>query len=603
MELGIGLLLISPTVAFVILLIFSRRLRGQAHLVSLAAAGLSLIGSLYLVYLYLTKGTGVYYFDWFSWANRSFEIGFIVDGLSTLVALTVAFLIFFIQLYARGYMRDDPGFPRFYAFMSLFALAMLGLVTSHNYLQFYVFWELVGFCSYLLIGFWYERPLAAKAAKKAFLTTRLGDVGFLFGLFLLWSAVGSLSFGVLFLAPIAEGVLKWACILIFLGAIGKSAQFPLHVWLPDAMEGPTPVSALLHSATMVAAGVYLVARSYPLFIQSTAALEVVAIVGAVSCFLGATLALVERNIKRILAYSTISQLGYMMIGLGVGTLVGGIFHFFTHAFFKALLFLCAGSLIHAYHSQDIKEMGGGWTSMPLTALTCLAGSLALAGLFPFSGFFSKDDIIAHAFETGHAGVGLVGLGVAFLTAFYIFRLFFNVFAGRLGKEVREPEVSMQISQVVLATLALISGLFGTSLGGRLIERFLGAAEEAEAGIWALSVPVASTIIVVLGIILAWLFYRGNLEEKAEKSLAWRLLDQGYYIEPLYRLVFLRLAPVLTDLFRFIEVWIVDGIVRAVASILLFFGESAKSWQSGRLRTYITFALLGLFVLILFWWWF
>jgi NADH-quinone oxidoreductase subunit L len=603
MELGVGLLLISPTVAFIILLVFGRRLQEQAHLVSLTGAGLSFIGSLYLVYSYFTKGIGVYYFNWFSWANRSFEIGFIVDGLSALVALTVAFLIFFIQLYSRGYMRDDPGFPRFYAFMSLFALAMLGLVTAHNYLQFYVFWELVGFCSYLLIGFWYERPSAAKAAKKAFLTTRLGDIGFLFGLFLLWSAVGSLSFGILFSAPIAEGVLKWACILIFLGAIGKSAQFPLHVWLPDAMEGPTPVSALLHSATMVAAGVYLVARSYPLFIQSPVALEVVAIVGAASCFLGASLALVERNIKRILAYSTISQLGYMMIGLGVGTLVGGIFHFFTHAFFKALLFLCAGSLIHAYHSQDIKEMGGAWSSMPLTALTCLAGSLALAGLFPFSGFFSKDAIIAQAFETGHPGIGLVSLGVAFLTAFYIFRLFFNVFAGRLEKEVHEPEVSMQTSQVVLASLALISGLFGTSLGAHLIERFLGAAEEAEVGIWAFSIPVASTVVVVLGIILAWLYCRGNLEEKAERSWAWRLLDQGYYIEPLYRLVFLRPAPALAGLFRFVEVWIVDGTVRAVAKISLFFGEGAKSWQSGQLRTYITFALLGLFVLILFWWWF
>jgi NADH-quinone oxidoreductase subunit L len=345
---------------------------------------------------------------------------------------------------------------------------------------------------------------------------------------------------------------------------------------------------------MVAAGVYLVGRSYPLFSQSETALQVVAIIGAISCFLGASLAIAERNIKRILAYSTISQLGYMMIGLGVGTLVGGIFHFFTHAFFKALLFLCAGSIIHAFHTQDIREMGGALDSMPVTGITCLVGSLALAGLFPTAGFFSKDEIIAKAFESGNIAIGVVAMGVVFMTAFYIFRLFFSVFVGAKEKEVHEPSVFMQFPQLILALMALLAGLAGTSLTGHLIEKLLGP-EPKESIVW---VPWLATGLIILGIALAWAFTLGKWEEKIEESGGWLLLKRGFFIEDLYRGVFLSPAPVFKVVFRGIERGVIDGLVNFVALLCVGIGRFFSFWQSGKAKTYISLSLLGLLIMVI-----
>jgi NADH-quinone oxidoreductase subunit L len=587
--------ILSPLLAAAIILIFGKRWLGKASpYLALLGSLISFI-SISILYSYLWKeGARELSYLWFSWGEIKFNFGFTIDGLSILTALTVAFLVFFIEMYSIGYMEEDPGFTRFFGILSFFTFSMLGLVFSHNYLQMYMFWELVGFCSYLLIGFWFEKESAVRAMKKAFFVTRLGDIGFLFGIFLLWSIAGTLQFTPLFSYSFSKGALALASLLIFAGAVGKSAQFPLHIWLPDAMEGPTPVSALLHSATMVAAGVYLVGRSYPLFSQSETALQVVAIIGAISCFLGASLAIAERNIKRILAYSTISQLGYMMIGLGVGTLVGGIFHFFTHAFFKALLFLCAGSIIHAFHTQDIREMGGALDSMPVTGITCLVGSLALAGLFPTAGFFSKDEIIAKAFESGNIAIGVVAMGVVFMTAFYIFRLFFSVFVGAKEKEVHEPSVFMQFPQLILALMALLAGLAGTSLTGHLIEKLLGP-EPKESIVW---VPWLATGLIILGIALAWAFTLGKWEEKIEESGGWLLLKRGFFIEDLYRGVFLSPAPVFKVVFRGIERGVIDGLVNFVALLCVGIGRFFSFWQSGKAKTYISLSLLGLLIMVI-----
>lgn len=587
--------ILSPLLAAAIILIFGKKWLGKASpYLALLGSLISFI-SISILYSYLWReGARELSYLWFSWGEIKFNFGFTIDGLSILTALTVAFLVFFIEMYSIGYMEEDPGFTRFFGILSFFAFSMLGLVFSHNYLQMYMFWELVGFCSYLLIGFWFEKESAVRAMKKAFFVTRLGDIGFLFGIFLLWSIAGTLQFTPLFSHSFSKGALALASLLIFAGAVGKSAQFPLHIWLPDAMEGPTPVSALLHSATMVAAGVYLVGRSYPLFSQSEIALQVVAIIGAISCFLGASLAIAERNIKRILAYSTISQLGYMMIGLGVGTLVGGIFHFFTHAFFKALLFLCAGSVIHAFHTQDIREMGGALDSMPITGITCLVGSLALAGIFPTAGFFSKDEIIAKAFESGNIVIGIVAIGVVFMTAFYIFRLFFSVFVGAKEKEVHEPSIFMQFPQLILALMALLAGLAGTSLTGHLIEKLLGP-EPKESIVW---VPWLATGLIILGIALAWVFTLGKWEEKVEERGGWLLLKKGFFIEDLYRGIFLSPAPVFKVVFRSIERGVIDGLVNFVALLCVGIGRFFSFWQSGKAKTYISLSLLGLLIMVI-----
>src|SRR5919198_1414903 len=363
-------------------------------------------------------------------------VGIVVDPLSTPMLVLVTLVSFLVQVYSLGYLHEEapPSLGRYYAWQSLFAFSMLGLVLSATFLQMFVFWELVGLCSYLLIGYWYERPTAARAAVKAFWITKLGDLGFVAGIVMLWAATGTFDFWPLFQAaqagaPQVDG-LAAIMFLIYLGAVGKSAQFPLHIWLPDAMEGPTPVSALIHAATMVAAGVYMVARVQPLFVLVPDVLALIGWVGAITALLAATMACVESDIKRVLAYSTVSQLGYMMAAAGAGAAAAGFFHLLTHGLFKALLFLAAGAVIHAVGTNDIFRLGGLVRALPQTAIVFVVGTLALAGVWPLAGFFSKEAVLAGVWESGRMGPFAMLVATALLTAFYMFRVVFVTFFGR-----------------------------------------------------------------------------------------------------------------------------------------------------------------------------
>lgn len=594
-NLALYLILLAPLASFLGLILFGRFIK-RAHYLALPASFISLLSSLFLIMAFSRTGRYEVTFNWLGNAGEGLRIGYLLDGLSAVAAFTVSFLVFFIELYSVNYMKGEKRCTRFFAYLSLFSFSMLGLVLAQGYFQMYVMWELVGFSSYLLIGFWFEREAAAKAAKKAFFVTRLGDMGFFFALLLLWSFAGTLCFDQLFSRVFPPAFLTLVTLLLFVGAVGKSAQFPLFVWLPDAMEGPTPVSALLHSATMVAAGVVLVARSYPLFSKAPLTLSVVAWIGVISALLGALLALAEKNLKRVLAFSTISQLGYMMLALGVGALFASFFHFFTHAFFKALLFLCAGSLIHAYHTQDIDEMSGAFFKLPYTTFAFLAGALSLVGLFPFSGFWSKDEILISVWESGN--YWLLGLAVftAFLTSFYVFKVFFQVFLGMPKKDLHEMPVLTQVSQFVLAFMAILSG---ASLGWlHQMLKALVVEEEVQAG---LLIPLLSTLMVILGCFLAWLFYRYQLEERFRESFIGVSLSRWLYIEDFYRLVFLKPAPYLRTVFLNIEKLVVDGAVNGIAWLAEYFSLNVRRWQQGHIQFYLGLSFAGVILLIVVWW--
>src|SRR5713226_2238477 len=437
----VWLILLLPLGAFLGVAVAGRRLReGGGYVVVGAMAG-SLVLSLYVFVQVLMQGglggnfapqtiTGYVWLP--SIPGNEIRISIPIDNLSSLMLVLVSFLCLLIFMYSLAYMHEEEGKPRYYAEVSLFATGMLGTVSADNFLQLLIFWEIMGLCSYLLIGFWYHKPEAAAAAKKAFLVTRVGDVLFLIAVLIIWSELGTLCFNEIAtrVGLLSPQLLTLIPLLLFGGAVGKSAQFPLHTWLPDAMEGPTPVSALIHAATMVAAGVYLVARAFPLFSASPTAMLVVAWVGGFTTIFAATQGLVMSDIKRVLAYSTISQLGYMMLGLGVGSLTAGTFHLVSHAFFKALLFLAAGAVIHnTGGEQNMFYLGGLFRKMPITAITFLIGALALAAIPPFSGFWSKDEVLTATYASGNSILFLFALVTAGLTAFYIFRAWFLTFLG------------------------------------------------------------------------------------------------------------------------------------------------------------------------------
>lgn len=459
-----------PALGFAIIALATNRCRLLSALIAIASMAASLIISLGIAFEVFQRGITMvnpleYSIDWLSISGLSIRAGILIDPLTAVMLIVVCTVALLVDIYSLGYMSDDPGFSRYFGFMSLFGASMLGLVIANNYFQMYFFWELVGLSSYLLIGFYFGKHSAAQANKKAFIANRVADFGFLLGFLYLFLMFGTFNFGELaglIPAHANTAMLTLAAILVFIGPIGKSAQFPLHVWLPDAMEGPTPVSALIHAATMVAAGVYLVARQYVLFANAETALLVIAYLGGFTALFAATIAIVNTDIKRILAYSTLSQLGYMMMALGVGSLTAGMFHLSTHAFFKSLLFLCAGSVIHAVHSNDIWKMGGLYKKMPITTWTFMIGSLALAGIFPLAGFWSKDEILVATKSAGFMGLYLLGTFVAFLTAFYMFRLIFITFFGesRTEKEAHESPPSMTIPLVILAVLSVIAGFAG-----------------------------------------------------------------------------------------------------------------------------------------------
>jgi NADH-quinone oxidoreductase subunit L len=515
---------------------------------------------------------------WAVMGGRSLQIGYQIDPLTAVMLNVVTIVGSLIFIYSIGYMHGDPRYPRFFAYMSLFAASMLTLVLANNLLLLYVGWEGVGLCSYLLIGFWFERPAAARASMKAFVTTRVGDLFMFIGILLIFFTVGSLGFPAVFEAveggELAGPTLTLAALLLFGGAVGKSAQIPLHVWLPDAMEGPTPVSALIHAATMVAAGVYLVARSYLLFFASPdhGALTVVAYIGGLTALMAATIGVVQTDIKRVMAYSTISQLGYMMMGLGVLGYTAGVFHLMTHAFFKALLFLAAGSVIHAMHTNEMPEMGGLSQVMPRTYWTMVIGALALSGIPPFAGFWSKDEILLEAFHHDRV-LFWIGLTGAFITAFYVFRMIFLTFAGRLRSAAHphESPAVMTVPLMVLAGFSAVIGFVGAPWWGNPFHHFVSF-EAAEGAAFDPTLALLSTVVGLAGIFTAAVVYYWRWVPSASLRAAagplYVLLVRKYYWDEFYQWAVVRPLLWMARALRVFDLYVIDGAVNAVGMVFV-----------------------------------
>jgi NADH-quinone oxidoreductase subunit L len=625
---------IFPFAAFVINIFFGRRLKKASALIAIAACTASLALSLW-TFLGLLKGQGSYpLFDWLIFEDFTLHVGVTIDSLTCAMLLVVTSIGTLIQIYSIGYMSQDPRFSRFFAYLSLFMASMLGLLLADNFLILYMFWEGVGLCSYLLISFWFEKITAAKAGMKAFITTRIGDTGFLIGIFLLFVASRDLSFAGLSHINGNTGLYTAAALLIFCGAIGKSAQFPLHVWLPDAMEGPTPVSALIHAATMVAAGVYLVARCFGLFLTHQPALICVAYVGAITTVLAASIATVNNDIKRILAYSTISQLGFMMLGLGVGGYSAGTFHLMTHAFFKALLFLCAGSVIHSVHIQDIQKMGGIFNKMKVTGTTFIIAGLAISGVPPFSGFWSKDEILTEIFHSGHPALFVAAALTSLLTAFYMFRLIFLVLFGKPRSELHlhESPKTMTIPLIILAVFAIFAGFPGSPLMNNVFQSFIHleaghAAQESSPDYFIMGL---STLIALSGIALAYCLYikqKKILPQAIRSRFAplYQLLSNKYYFDELYDFLFIKpcgriaktlagfdlgvidgavnktaeIVVILSKIKAWIDTTIVDGAVNLTAKTVGLFSKELRKIQTGSVQAYLLFAFFGLVLMMLF----
>ncbi|HEX3178866.1 MAG TPA: NADH-quinone oxidoreductase subunit L [Methylomirabilota bacterium] len=540
----------------------------------------------------------------------------LVDPLTGVMLLVVTGVGLLIHIYSIGYMHDDPGYARFFAYLNLFLFSMTMLVLAGNFLLLYVFWEAVGLCSYLLIGFWYQRPAAANAGKKAFIVNRVGDFGFGLAIMWIWTALGTLDYAGVFkgVETLAPATATGIALLLFMGACGKSAQVPLHVWLPDAMEGPTPVSALIHAATMVTAGVYMVARSHAIFERSGVALDVVLWIGVITAVFAATVGLVQTDIKRVLAYSTVSQLGYMFAAVGLGAYAVGIFHLVTHAFFKALLFLGAGSVIHGLGGeQDLRKMGGLAPRMVTTTITVTIGAAGLAGFPGLAGFFSKDEILAAAFHTNRAAWALLLAG-AFMTAFYTFRLVFLAFLGapRMSKEVahhvHESPAVMTVPLIVLAVLTIVAGwaLGVPSDEGTLLQRTLapvlplhGAEHGGVAGIMLL---VLSVVVALAGILLAWFMY-GAAPVRAEtvgqpRTVVHRLLLNAWYVDWLYDRVIVRPLFALSEfLAGVVDTRGVDGVVNGIGRLVTAWAAALRRLQTGYVVNYALTMLAGAVIIV------
>ena len=628
-----------PLGAFVLNIMLGRRvIRRQAHWPStLAVAGSLVVTVMVLLDVMSGRTLNEDLYVWIVSGNFKVSVGFMIDQLTAVMLVVVTSVSFLVHVYSIGYMQDDPGYYRFYAYLSLFTFSMLMLVTANNLLQLYFGWEAVGLCSYLLIGFWYEKRSASDAGKKAFIVNRFGDFGFGLGVIMVFLTFGTLDYVSVFdgaggvaaqtinILGADVNLITLIALLLFCGAVGKSAQVPLHVWLPDAMEGPTPVSALIHAATMVTAGVFMVARLNPIFSLSPVAMDVVAVVGAVTALFAATIALVQNDIKRVIAYSTISQLGYMFIACGVGAFGAGIFHLYTHAFFKALLFLCAGSVMHAMGGEvDMQKMGGLKRYMPLTYWTMLIASLSISGIPPLAGFFSKDEILWVAFNGGGVGrvVWALGTLAAVLTAFYSFRLIYLTFHGEFrGTEeqrhhLHESPAVMTVPLAVLCVGAvaagwigippIISSVFGVEDANWFAEFLkpvvghpeIEAPHSTEALVMGFSVAVAAA-----GIAVAWVFYIKNREIPAVLArrcgILYRLLFNKYYVDEIYNATVVRPAMLIA---RYVLVGlsdgvIIEGVVNGVPALINRFGARLRRLQSGLLQSYAAVMALGLFLLM------
>lgn len=583
-----GLLLVvtfAPFAAFAVSILLLMRQPALARLVILGGSTVSVLGSLFLL------GGGQhesFRYLWFSSGDIQLYFGFQVDGLSLMFGVVVAVITWCVMVYSLGYISHDPAQTRYFAMLALFEWAMLGFVYAIDLLQSFIFWELVGLASFFLIGFWYEKPSATAAAKKAFLMTRVGDVGLFIGILLILQVAGHFDIPTLLaadglVAQAAPAMLTTIVLLIFVGIVGKSAQFPLHTWLPDAMEGPTPVSALLHSATMVAAGVYLMARLHPLFLASETALAVVLTIAAVTALLASTMAMVANDIKRVLAFSSISQLGFMLLGLAAGSLFAGVFHLITHAVFKALLFLCAGLYIHAFETNDMSQIGQrGGRRLRYTTVGLLVGGGALAGVPGLSGFFSKEEIFA-ALGHGPSQLYLVlAMAAAFLTAYYTFRMIFlvtrpaQIDAERHGHE----PMSMTVPVVVLTIGAAIAGFWGRTIGNAL-----GVAIPVHE-LSSMIVPVA---IVAIGIGLAWIDF-GRAAAPRTGFLAGvpavrALFENGWYIDAFYQAVVVRITMLIAVLLHWAETRLFDGNFDRFGFGILGLGTVASRTQTGWVQFY------------------
>jgi NADH-quinone oxidoreductase subunit L len=600
LNVGLPLLVLAmPFVSFLLLAIVGplRRTGRGAGLVSIAAIAISFAAAIFV----WTQGfVAEQTWTWIPADGGPLAtVGVLVDPLANAMLVLVTLVSLLVQIYSLAYLSDERPAPlgRYYTYQSLFVFSMLGLVLAPGFLQMFVFWELVGLCSYLLIGFWYERPAAARAAVKAFWITKLGDVGFIVGIVLLWSATGTFEFTELFEKAqnneLAIPGLAVIMFLIYLGAVGKSAQFPLHVWLPDAMEGPTPVSALIHAATMVTAGVYMVTRTEPLFALVPGVMTLIAWVGAFTALLAATMACVEGDIKRVLAYSTVSQLGYMMAAAGSGAAPAGFLHLLTHGLFKALLFLAAGAVIHAVGTNDIFRMGGLFRAMPQTAIVFIVGTLALAGVPPLAGFFSKEAVLGGVWEAQLTGPFLMLALTALLTAFYMFRVVFVTFFGRAhaGGHPHEAPWLMRGPLWLLAALTLVFGIRLAMHGGE-------AAGEAPAWLAPFSVGLA-----LAGFALAWAMYQRGAIDPARMSAVLAPVDylarRRYGLDALYAGLYRGIILGFSRLIGWIDRYFVDGILNALTALTLRAGDSLRHIQSGRAQDYVYGVAFG--VLLLFVW--
>ena len=662
MENYIWLIPILPLVGFLINGLLGKRLgKGAVSFIGPAAVGLSFALAVMTFFQLPADASVRAYYTWIQVGDFHVDAALRLDQLSIVMTLVVSGVGFLIHVYSVGYMAHEEtlAYARYFSYINLFSFAMLVLVLADNLLLMFVGWEGVGLCSYLLIGFWYKKDSASDAGKKAFIVNRIGDAGFLLAIFTAFVFFGALDFGTI-LDPLTaatvqaqHGIVPLIALGLFVGAIGKSAQIPLYVWLPDAMEGPTPVSALIHAATMVTAGVYVIARCNVLYALSPDVLMLVAVVGALTAIFSATIGLAQYDIKRVLAYSTVSQLGYMVFACGVGAYGAAIFHLMTHAFFKACLFLCSGSVIHAMHEeQDMRKMGGLRAMLPITYITMLISTLAIAGIPPFSGFFSKDAILWAAVDAGQSGLWLLGAAAALLTAFYMFRLMYMTFSGEsradaeTQKKIHESPPVMTIPLVVLAALALLGGLIGlpaafhesvdalpydqfghflapaikadlaTQLGALPSEELIAhpqtALAEAEhhlamhehehdiAGEWlfmGISVGLA-----LVGWILARLLYKDKPSDMlAERGgFAFRLLNNKYYVDELYNLTVVK--PVVKGseniLWRIVDAGLIDGVaVNGSAKTINVVGRIARWFQNGYVQAYLFFFLAGVLVLL------
>ena len=630
---------LSPLISFVVIVFFTNRRAKLSSLISIGAICLSFVVSLIVLGTVLKNPvSSEFKFTWIDLLGLKVQMGMLIDPLAAVMLLVVSTVSMLVHIYSVGYMEDDPRFARFFSFLSLFSFSMLGLVIANNFFEIFIFWELVGLTSYLLIGFWFEKKVAADAGKKAFITTRTGDLGFIIGILILTTAAGTFNFKGIFhqieAGHISAGLLTLSAIFLFGGAVGKSAQFPLHVWLPDAMEGPTPVSALIHAATMVAAGVYLVARTITIYLAAPDAALVVASIGCFTAFLAASIGLVQNDIKRVLAYSTISQLGYMIMILGLGGMTAGIFHLYTHAFFKALLFLGAGSVIHAMHTNDIWEMGGLYPKMKTTAITFIIASLSISGIFPLSGFWSKDEILAVASHYPNPIFLIVGILVAGMTSFYMFRLCFVTFFGKPRDQhkfehAHESPKVMTIPLMILAFLAVFAGWVGIPWLKHGFSSFVyhHHPHHVEPNFLLMLI---STIVALSGIYLAYaMYYKKSISpEKLKEKFAfpYKVLYNKYYFDELYHGIIvnplLRLCDrlfvkfdlgvidwlvnavgnftvFLSDVKEWFDSHIVDGMVNGTAYVTRGVGSGLRKVQTGQVQTYAFVIFFGLVLIILF----